>query len=140
MVTKSNRNDNVTLEMTKKKPDMFAENKAIMPYGDSVAAPSIHPTDLTAYKQEKVLKTNKYFEARFNEIKEEYRNLLEAYKWNELVYNSDFRFEPIKGHIYHLYQREKEQTLFLSLIAPDEWDQIFVGSFRLDSNDKWIKI
>ena len=26
-----------------KKPDMFAENKAIMPYGDSVSAPSIIP-------------------------------------------------------------------------------------------------
>ena len=25
----------------KDKPDMFAENKAIMPYGDSVGAPSI---------------------------------------------------------------------------------------------------
>ena len=77
-----------------KKPDMFAENKAIMPYGDSVSAPSIIPTDLTAYKQEKVIKTNHYFESRFNEIKEEYRKLIEAYKWNELVYNSDFRFEP----------------------------------------------
>ena len=40
------------------RPDMFAENKAIMPYGDSVSAPSIILTDLTAYKQEKVIKTN----------------------------------------------------------------------------------
>ena len=47
--------------MTKKKPDMFAENKAIMPYGDSVGAPSIQPTDLTSYKNEKVIKTNDYF-------------------------------------------------------------------------------
>ena len=116
--------------MTKKKdkPDMFAENKAIMPYGDSVAAPSIHPTNISAYKQEKVIKTNYYFEARFDEIKEEYRKLLEAYKWNDLVYNSD------------LYQREEDETLFLSLIGPDEWNQIYVGSFRLDSDDKWDKI
>ena len=28
-----------------KKPDMYAENKAIMPYGDSVAAPKIELTD-----------------------------------------------------------------------------------------------
>ena len=38
-----------------KKPDQFAENKAIMPYGDNVGAPSIHPTNITAYKQEKVI-------------------------------------------------------------------------------------
>ena len=127
-------------EEKNKKPDQFAENKAIMPYGDHVGAPSIVPTDLTAYKQEKVIKTNYFFEARFNEIKEEYRKLLEAYKWNELVYNSDFRFEPIKGNVYHLYQREEDETLFLSLIGPDEWNQIFIGSFRLDSDDKWTKV
>lgn len=118
---------------------MFAENKAIMPYGDSVAAPSIHPIDLTAYKQEKIIKANQYFEARFNEIKEEYKKLLEAYKWNELVFNSNFRFEPIKGHTYYLYQK-KDETLFLSLIEPFLWKEIFVGAFKLDSEDKWIKV
>ena len=30
--------------------------------------------------------------------------------------------------------------LFLSLIGPDEWNQIYIGSFRLDSDDKWDKI
>ena len=38
--------------MAKDKPDMFAENKAIMPYGDSVGAPAIKPTNIGAYKQE----------------------------------------------------------------------------------------
>ena len=37
-------------EEKNKKPDQYAENKAIMPYGDHVGAPSIVPTDLTAYK------------------------------------------------------------------------------------------
>ena len=125
--------------MAKDKPDMFAENKAIMPYGDSVGAPAIRPTNIEAYKQEKILKTNHYFEARFNEIKDEYKKLLEEFKWNDLLYSSDFRFEPIKGHTYHLYQREDE-TLFLSLIGPDEWNMIFIGSFEMGSDDKWNKI
>lgn len=125
--------------MGKDKPDMFAENKAIMPYGDNVSAPSIKPVNIVAYKQEKLIRTNAYFESRFNEIKTEYRQLLEAFKWNELVYSSDFRFEPIKGHTYHLYQKENTE-LFLSLIGPTEWNQIWIGSFVIDSNDKWIKI
>ena len=125
--------------MGKDKPDMFAENKAIMPYGDNVSAPSIKPVNIVAYKQEKLIRTNAYFESRFNEIKTEYRQLLEAFKWNELVYSSDFRFEPIKGHTYHLYQKENTE-LFLSLIWPTEWNQIWIGSFVIDSNDKWIKI
>lgn len=118
---------------------MFAENKAIMPYGDSVGAPSIQPTDLTSYKNEKVIKTNDYFISRYEEIKEEYKKLIQEYEWNKLVYNSEFRFEPIKGQTYHLYQKENGD-LFLSLIAPDEWNQIFIGSFRIDSNDKWVKV
>ena len=71
---------------------MFAENKAIMPYGDSVGAPSIQPTDLTSYKNEKVIKTNDYFISRYEEIKEEYKKLIQEYEWNKLVYNSEFRF------------------------------------------------
>ena len=126
--------------MEKDKPDMFAKDKAVMPYGDSVGAPAIRPTNISAYKNEKAIKTNQYFKARFDEIKEEYKKLLESYEWNELVYSSDFRFEPIKGKSYHLYQREGDETLFLSLIGPDEWNQIYVGSFRLDSDDKWDKI
>ena len=122
-----------------KKPDMFAENKAIMPYGDHVGAPAIRTTDISSYKQKNLIKTTHYFEARYEEIKEEYRKLLEAYEWNKLVYNSEFRFEPIKGHTYHLYQ-QKDETLFLSLIAPDEWNQVYVGSFRMDSDDKWTKV
>ena len=46
--------------MGKDKPDMFAENKAIMPYGDNVGAPAIRPTNISAYKNEKVIKTNQY--------------------------------------------------------------------------------
>ena len=62
--------------MGKDKPDMFAENKAIMPYGDSVGAPAIRPTNISAYKNEKVIKTNQYFKARFDEIKEEYKKAI----------------------------------------------------------------
>lgn len=122
-----------------KKPDNVADNPALLPYASNVGAPAIKPTDISAWKNEKVIKTNHYFEARYNEIKEEYKKLIEEFQWNELVYSSDFKFEPIKGDIYHLYQRENGK-LFLSLIGPNEWNQIFIGTFQLDSNDKWIKI
>ena len=124
---------------TNKKPDMYAKDKAVMPYGDSVAAPKIEVENLAIWKSEKVGKTNHYFKSRFDEIKSEYLKLIEEFKWNDLVYKAEIRFTPSKGEIYHLYQRENEE-LFLSLIEPEHWDQIYVGSFRLDSNDKWEKI
>ena len=121
------------------KPDNVADNPNILPYGSNVGAPAIRPDDVDTWKNQKVLKTNKYFKSRYEEIKEEYRKLIESYEWNKLVYNSEFRFEPIKGQTYHLYQKENGD-LFLSLIAPDEWNQIFIGSYRIDSNDKWVKV
>ena len=125
--------------VSKKKPDNVADNPGILPYGSNVGAPAIRPDDVDTWKNEKVAKTNHYFETRYNEIKEEYKKLIEAYEWNKLVYGSDFKFEPVKGDTYYLYQRESG-TLFLSLVEPQYNKWIFIGAFKLDSNDKWEKV
>jgi hypothetical protein len=124
---------------TKKKPDQVADNPGLLPYGSNIGAPAIKPDDIATWKVEKVVKTNNYFSTRYEEIKEEYRKLIEQYEWNKLVYESDFRFEPIKGRVYFLYQKQQGK-LFLSLIEPELWNEIFIGAFKLDSEDKWIKV
>ena len=123
----------------KKKPDNVADNPNILPYASNVGAPSIKPDDVSTWKSEKVLKTNKFFEAKFNEIKDEYKKLIENYEWNKLVYSSNFKFEPNVGSIYFLYQNNDE-SLFLSIIEPDMWNKTFIGAFKLDSENKWIKV
>ena len=122
----------------KDKPDMFAENKAIMPYGDSVAAPKIDLPNTNAWVAQQSVDVSNYLSTKFIELKEEYAKLIALYKWNELVSKSEFSFIPIKGHTYYLYQR-KDERLFLSLIEPEYWDQLFVGEVILDSDNKWIK-
>tara|TARA_R110000851_G_scaffold112583_1_gene236755 strand:+ start:528 stop:902 length:375 start_codon:yes stop_codon:yes gene_type:complete len=124
--------------MAKDKPDNVADNPGLLPYASNVGAPVIKPDDVDTWKNQKVVKTNHYFETRYNEIKEEYKKLIESYEWNKLVYESNFKFEPIKGETYYLYQRDV--GLFLSLIEPEQWNQIFIGAFKLDSNDKWEKV
>ena len=118
---------------------MFAENKSVMPYGDNVGAPAIRPDDVDTWKNEKVIKTNHYFETKYDEIKEEYKKLIERYEWNKLVYESEFRFEPVKGETYYLYQRDTG-SLFLSLIEPEYNNWLYIGGFKLDSEDKWEKV
>ena len=125
--------------MPNKKPDMYAENKAVMPYGDSVAAPKIETEDTNAWVARQAVDVNNYLATKFAELKKEYAELIALFKWNELVNQSEFSFIPVKGHTYYLYQREDE-TLFLSLIEPECWDQLFVGTVTLDSDNKWIKI
>lgn len=122
----------------KDKPDMFAEKKAIMPYGDSVAAPKIDVPNTNAWVTQQSVDVNNYLSTKFIELKEEYAKLIALYKWNELVNKSEFSFIPVKGHTYYLYQREDER-LFLSLIEPEYWNQLFVGEVTLDSDNKWIK-
>jgi len=128
-----------------KKPDNIAWNEeqgynaSILPYGSNLSAPAIQQDDVATWKVRGVSKVNHQFSAKFNELKEEYKKLIEDYKWNDLVYNASYSFEPVIGETYHLYSRESGE-LFLSLIEPSQWKMNYVGSFRLESTQKWTKL
>jgi len=122
-----------------KKPDNVADNPGLLPYASNVGAPAIRTEDIDAWKQRGVNKVNKQLSTKFEELKEEYRRLVEEFQWNELVYTAKFAYEPVIGDTYHLYVGNNGAP-FLSLIGPDEWNKEHIGSFRLDSNQKWIKI
>lgn len=122
-----------------KKPDNVADNPGLLPYASNVGAPAIRTEDVDAWKQRGVNKVNKQLSTKFEELKEEYRRLVEEFQWNELVYTAKFAYEPVIGDTYHLYVGNNGAP-FLSLIGPNEWNKEHIGSFRLDSNQKWIKI
>ena len=125
--------------MSDKKPDNVADSPSILPYGSNVGAPSIVVENIDAWKQPRISKVNKQFQSKFNELKEEYKKLIDEYKWNDLVYQSKFSFEPVVGEVYHLYYGN-DSNVFLSLITPDEWNKPYIGSFRYNYDNKWIKI
>ena len=122
-----------------KKPDNVAENPGLLPYGSNVSAPAIKVENIDNWKVTNVAKVNHQLETKFNELKEEYKKLVEEYRWNELVYNAKFAFEPVIGQTYHLYIG-RDGNIFLSMIEPNQWNYECVGSFVLDSNNKWNKI
>ena len=129
--------------MKNEKPDniVYTEeqgyNANILPYATSVGAPVIRIDDLVSWKSRGITNVNKEFENKFNELKIQYQNLIEEFEWNELVYNSKFSFEPVIGEIYHLYRAENGSD-FLSLIGPQEWNKEHIGTFKLNSDKKWI--
>ena len=128
-----------------KKPDyvVYTEedgyNAHLLPYATNVGAPVIQTDDVDLWKQRGVNKVNKQLETKFNELKEEYQRLVDEFKWNDLVYKAKFSFEPVIGETYHLYVGN-DGNIFLSLISPNEWNREHFGSFKLDSNQKWIKL
>ena len=102
--------------MAKKKPDQVADNPNILPYASNVGAPVIKPTDLTSFKQEKILKTNNYFKSKYEEIKKEYQDLIDSYEWNKLIYNSSFSFS-LRRAKFIIYIKEKMKNFFYQLLA-----------------------
>ena len=126
-----------------KKPDnvVFSEeqgyNASLLPYSTNVGAPIIKMDDVVSWKSRGISNVNKEFENKFNELKEQYESLMREYEWNELVYNAKFSFEPVIGEIYHLYANN-DGTNSLSLIAPNEWNKEHIGTFKLNSERKWI--
>ena len=125
--------------MSDKKPDNVSYNPGLLPYGSNVGAPAIKVTNMEHWKEPRVINVNQQFEDKFLELKKEYEKLVDEYQWNDMVYRSKFSFEPVIGKIYHLYYSTDEK-IFLSLISPSEWNKKYIGSFKYNHDNKWIKI
>ena len=120
---------------------MKEKKKNLLKYAGEISSPVIKQDDIKKWESDAVKSVNDHFAQKFNEIKNEYSELIDEFKWNDLVYKSNYSFKPIQGKTYHLYQKDDEKkSLFLSIIGPDEWDMLYIGSFNLMSNNKWEKI
>ena len=113
--------------------------KSLLNYPTNVGAPVIKIDNIVSWKSRNISAVNKEFENKFYELRQEYEKLLVEFENNELVYNSNFSFEPVIGEIYHLYRGE-DGINFLSLISPLEWNKEHIGTFKLNSDKKWVSI
>ena len=132
--------------MSKKKPDNVVFNydnntydTALKPYATNVGAPAITTTDTLAWKNRSINKVNQKVKTKYLEIKEQYESLMKEFEYNQLIFNAKFSFEPIIGETYHLYQRVNNE-MFLSLIAPNQCNFKFIGSFYLNVEQIWEKV
>ncbi|PQJ32685.1 GTP-binding protein [Nonlabens arenilitoris] len=114
-------------------------NAALLPYSSGVAAPKITTPDITSWKQTNINKVNHEIKSQFDQLKAEYDAMVKKFEDNQLVYGAKFSFEPIVGEIYHLYLG-KDGRHFLSVIAPQECNWDFVGTYRLSSEKLWEQI
>ncbi|AFL82628.1 Protein of unknown function (DUF2452) [Aequorivita sublithincola DSM 14238] len=129
-----------------KKPDNVVFNiennrydAALKPYPTSLGSPVITISDTTAWKNRSINKTNHKVNAKYLELKAEYEKMIMEFEYNNLIFNSEFSFEPVIGEIYHLYKR-KEGKSFLSLIAPGQCNFKHIGSFYLNVDQTWEKV
>ena len=125
--------------MANKKPDNVADNPGLLPYGSNVSAPSFKPTDLTTFKQNGLSKVEKVFDRRYKELVEQAETLQKSFIITQEVYESKYKFEPLIGEIYHLYE-DSDGGRTLSLIEPTQWKRKHLYSAILNSDMTWTKI
>ena len=118
--------------------DKAATNPGLLPYPHHVGSAAIKPENTSSFVNRGVSKVNHEFKDRFEKLKREWDNLIEEFEWNKIIYESDLRFEPVVGEIYHLYLNDCKK--FISLIGPSEWKMEYLGTFKLNSDLKWEKI
>jgi hypothetical protein len=129
----------------KKKPDLvvWSEEKGYyskeLTYASNVGAPAIRLEDVGGWKRIQAQNANKIFTKKYEEIKDEFKKLVDEVSWNDFVYSATYNFVPVIGETYYLYEKN-DGNPFLSLIAPTEWNMKFLGATRLESNNKWLKI
>jgi len=128
------KKDEHLLELEKETPKV--SNLAYMPYPTSSLCPNITPLDLSSFKSRNITEVERELSQKLDAIRQEYINVIDAFNWNKMIYESAFGFEPVIGQDYYLYQEgEKFQ---LSMIEPQKWlGKKFVGSFRLTANGQW---
>jgi hypothetical protein len=110
-----------------------------LPYGSNLGAPAIKVEDINSWKRAQAGQANLQFKEKYEEILAQAKRLSEEVAWNELVYSAQYNFTPMIGEPYYLYLRENG-SYFLSMIRPNSWAQSHVGTFKLDSTQKWIKL
>ncbi|GGK55365.1 MULTISPECIES: DUF2452 domain-containing protein [Flavobacteriaceae] len=134
MVATNKKPDNVVFNTETQKYDA-----ALKPYAISTGSPVITTLDTVAWKNRSIHKINSKVEAKYLELKVEYKKMMEEFEYNKLIFDATFTFEPIIGKIYHLYKRKNGDS-FLSIIAPEECNFNFLGSFYLNAEQIWKKI
>lgn len=125
--------------MNKRTPDNIVPNPHSLPYASNLGAPIIKPNlSLGGWKVGSVHRANKHYEERFEDLKKEFKKLSNDVKWNEIVFNAEMKFKPVIGKEYYLYKKI-EKKYFLSLFAPNEcsWGESYVGTFRLNYDNRW---
>ncbi len=126
--------DQVVFDEKQKKYDGF-----LRPYATDLGSPEIKITDLSIFKKRASYQINSELQAKFNELKTQYEELQELATQTQLVYSATFSFEPVIGHMYHLYRKNDHED-FLSILSPEECTFEYLGSYRLETNFMWKKL
>lgn len=126
-------------ENPKYDPDKVIPNKNSLSYPVQIGDQKITLFDNTPFRKRGVIELEHYYTTKIFEIQKEYEKLVEDFNTNKRIYAAKFAYEPVVGYTYHLYEDSFGEE-FLSIIAPNQWQMKYIGSFKLTSDKRWEKV
>ena len=123
--------------LKKKKPDTIVWDEKqesyfakLLPYSTNISGPIIEVPNVDAFKKNGIDKVSKKFQAELTDLQKKIQSFVTEATDTQEVYSAHFKFEPIVGETYFLYQGEK--NTFLSLIEPVHWKKKALRNFSLN--------
>jgi hypothetical protein len=103
--------------------DKVAENPGLLPYPHHVGGIVIKPEDngkiksraLTAMREQTTIQMNQ-IQKQVELLVQQANELKERIEMSEKIYQAELSFEPLIGHIYHLYTKNEIYKLLLMAI------------------------
>ncbi len=127
---------------------IYHKQLSVLPYAASVAGAVIKPTEVGMIKHKALTAMEEQTDLQLNQIRQQIELLAsQAQEINRrkelsmMIYNAQLSFTPVMGNVYHLYEK-KDGSLFLSMIAPKEWNNQFttIASVKMLADHTWIEV
>lgn len=136
--------------MKNNEPDEFSYKgeASLSPIPLSISSPVIKPEDRNKIRANAVEAMHHYAQQEITILRkqaelimQQVRDIEDRLQISEHIYESDMRFNPVVGQVYHLYEKDDHYTL--SLVGPLEWGRKgmpfkrFVASVKLLGDHSW---
>lgn len=128
--------------------DKVAENPGLIAYPHTIGSVVIRPEDLGKLKSKALSAMREQTDMHLLQIQKQVELLIsqaneikQRIEISEKIYTAQISFEPLIGHIYHLYK--KEDNYCLMMIGPEEWGRSkpeilqYLNTVRLLSDHTW---
>ena len=108
--------------------DKVAESPGLLPYAHHSGSAVIRPEDKGRIRGNAMTAMYDQTDRQMEQLRQQMETLAKQAKSlqarmtvSEVIYQAEIPFQPVIHHIYHLYQRKKDGTHLLSMVAPAEW-------------------
>tara|TARA_B110000037_G_scaffold151445_1_gene170786 strand:- start:640 stop:1077 length:438 start_codon:yes stop_codon:yes gene_type:complete len=128
--------------------DKTSDSPGLLEYAHHVGSALIRPEDKGKLKGRALSAMYEQTDMQIRQLKGQIELLIEEAKKienrkqvSEKIYDSNIGFQPVIGHIYHLYKDENQKNK-LSMLSPEDWGRSkpnwdFISSVKLLGDHTW---